>query len=116
MTINHEKFDVYNLSIDFVGLADDVVKVFPRNRKYLADQLLRASTSISLNIAEGADKISKGSKGNYYSIAKGSVSECAAIFDICIKFKIIEEQQYKNGKEMLSRLTAMLTSLMKSLE
>ena len=116
MTFDHEKFDVYNLAITFVGLANDVVEEFPKGRAYLADQLLRSSTSIPLNIAEGAGKISKGSKKNYYSISQASATECAAIFDVCNKLKIIKQEQYNIGKEMLSRIAAMLTKLTKSLD
>lgn len=116
MTFAHEKFDVYNLAIDFVVLADDVVEEFPKGRGYLADQLLRASTSIPLNIAEGTGKISKGSKKNYYSISQASTAECSAIFDVCNKLKIINQEHYIMGKEMLSRIAVMLTKLMKSLD
>ena len=51
---DHEKLDVYQAAIDFVALADDVVENLPRGRAYLADQLQRASTSVPLNVAEGA--------------------------------------------------------------
>jgi four helix bundle protein len=116
MQFEHEKFDVYNLAIDFVGLADNVVEKFPKGRAYLTDQLLRASTSIPLNIAEGSGRISKGSKKNFYSISQASATECAAIFDVCNRLKIIKQEQYNNGKEMLSRISLLLTNLMKSVK
>ena len=49
-----EKLDVDQAAVEFVVLADDVVENLPRGRVYLADQLQRASTSIPLNVAEGA--------------------------------------------------------------
>ena len=113
---HHEKFEVYQLAIDFVGLADNVVENFKKNRRYLADQLLKASTSIPLNIAEGAGKISKKSKRNYYSISQGSATECAAIFEVCNKLNIIKKEEYDSGKNILNRISSMLTSLMKSLD
>jgi len=66
LSFNHEKFDVYNLAIDFVGLADGVIENLPKGRKYLADQLLRSATSMPLNIAEGAGKLSKDSKRIFF--------------------------------------------------
>jgi four helix bundle protein len=46
------------------------------------DQLRRASLSIVLNIAEGSGRFTKPAKRNFYVIAKGSVYECSALFDI----------------------------------
>ena len=59
MPFAHEKLDVYNLALDFLAFADEVVGQLPRGRGHLADQLARASTSIVLNLAEGAGKFSK---------------------------------------------------------
>jgi four helix bundle protein len=69
-----------------------------------------------LNIAEGAGKISKRSKRNFHSISQGSATGCAAIFDVCDKLKIIEKEQYEKGKNVLVRISSMLTKLMKSVE
>ena len=66
MPFDHERLDVYQLGLDFIVLANDVVERMPRGRGHLADQLSRASTSIVLNIAEGAGKFSKGDKRRYY--------------------------------------------------
>jgi len=49
----HERLDVYQAAIEFVALAADLVERLPRGRRYLADQLGRAATSIPLNIAPG---------------------------------------------------------------
>src|SRR5262249_31498039 len=42
----------------------------PRGRSHLADQFTRASTSILLNLAEGAGKLSKPDKRRYYLTAR----------------------------------------------
>ena len=51
---DHEELDFYKVAITFVPLPDEVAEHFPRGRRYLADQLRRAATSVPLNIAEGA--------------------------------------------------------------
>ena len=56
MSFDHERLDVYRLALDFLVVANDLVESVPRGRAHLADQLTRASTSIVLNIAEGAGK------------------------------------------------------------
>ena len=54
MAFAHERLDVYGLALDFLVVAHDVIERLPRGRGHLVDQLTRASTSIVLNIAEGA--------------------------------------------------------------
>jgi four helix bundle protein len=49
---------------------------------YTSNQLGRASLSIPLNIAEGAGKFSNANRRNFFVIARASVYECFAIFDI----------------------------------
>ena len=115
MSFPHERFDVYQLAIDYVALTDNIIEKFPKGRSYLANQLLRASASIPLNIAEGAGKYSKGDKKRYYSIAQGSATECAAIFDVCERLKIVELEPYQKGKQELGRIASMLTNLIKSI-
>jgi four helix bundle protein len=105
---DHEKLDVYRVAIQLNVLIDKVVENLPRGRSYLADQLRRAGTSIPLNIAEGAGEYSGNEKVRFYRIAKRSATECAAIFDLCQELKLIEEGYYRECRELLLRIVAML--------
>jgi four helix bundle protein len=49
---------------------------------FLRDQLLRASSSVVLNLAEGSGKDSPQDCRPFYSIALGSVREVQAILDL----------------------------------
>ena len=53
----HEKLDVYQAALKFVILTDEIVENLSLGRAYLADQLQRVSTSILLNISEGAGEL-----------------------------------------------------------
>jgi|ERR1700689_103652 four helix bundle protein len=108
---DHEKLDVYQAAIELVVLIDDIVEHLPRGRAYLADQLQRAGTSVPLNTAEGAGEYSSAEKSKFYRIAKRSATECAAIFDICRRLRLIEETRYARGRELLIRIVAMLTKM-----
>ncbi len=116
MPFDHERLDVYQASLDFLVAADEVIERFPRGRAHMADQLHRASTSIVLNIAEGAGKFSKPDKRRYYLSARGSATECAAVFDILLRLKNITTETHADGKKKLERIVAMLIKLAKSLE
>jgi len=87
-----------------------------RGRGHLADQVTRASTSIVLNIAEGAGKFSKPDKRRYYLSALRSTTECAAILDVCVRLKLLAGDAHSTGKAMLERVAAMLIKLAKSLQ
>jgi four helix bundle protein len=80
-TIDPGRLRVYHLA---VTLADRVHRATQRSRcsRSLADQLLRSSESVVLNIAEGAADLTPRQKLNHFRIAQGSVLECAAGLDM----------------------------------
>ena len=90
MPFDHERLNVYQLALDFMAEADGVIEKLPRGRRHLAEQLSRASTSIVLNIAEGAGKFSKPDKNRFYQTAAGSTSESAAILDVLARLELID--------------------------
>jgi four helix bundle protein len=56
---DHEKLDVYQTAVDWVALAQQIVAEMLDGNGHgpLADQLQRAASSITLNIAEGAGEL-----------------------------------------------------------
>ena len=109
--LDHEKLDVYKVAIEFMAIAFAIARKIPRGNSSLADQLKRASWSIPLNIAEGCGKNSGNDKRRFYAIARGSAMECAAIIDVCQILAGDTSDDYKNGKELLERIVAMLSKL-----
>lgn len=116
MVLDHERLDVYHLALDFLVFANEVIEKLPRGRSHVADQLTRASTSIVLNLAEGAGKHSKGDKRRYYLTARGSATESAALLDVCSRLRILGDVEHKAGKDMLVRVVSMLIKLAQSFE
>ncbi len=116
MLLDHERLDVYSIALDFIVLANEIIESLPRGRSHLADQLTRASTSIVLNLAEGAGKLSKPDKRRYYLTARGSATESAALLDVCLRLKLIGEAEHRAGKAMVVRIVSMLIKLAMSLE
>ena len=113
-TFTHEKLDVYRRAIDFVAVAENIAGSLERGRGYLADQLRRASTSIVLNVAEGAGEFNRREKSRFYRIAKRSATECAAILDVCVRFELSSTEKIQEGRTFLHRVVAMLTRLVQS--
>src|SRR6476469_335165 len=111
MVLDHERLDVYHLALDFLVVANGVIDALPRGRSHLCDQFTRASTSIVLNLAEGVGRHSKADKRRYYLTARGSATESAALLDVCLRLKLIDEVGHKTGKDMLVRVVSMLIKL-----
>jgi four helix bundle protein len=116
MVLDHERLDVYAVALEFLVFANEVIERLPRGRGHLADQLTRASTSIVLNLAEGAGKLSKADKRRYYLTARGSATESAALLDVCLRLRLLGEAEYRTGKAMVVRVVSMLIKLAMSFE
>lgn len=116
MILDHERLDVSRLALDFLVFAHQVIETLARGRSHLCDQLTRASTSIVLNLAEGAGKHSKADKRRYYLSARGSATESAALLDVLSGLGLLDEPGHQAGKEMLVRVVSMLIKLAQSLE
>jgi four helix bundle protein len=114
--LDHEQLDVYHLALDFLVFANGVIEALPRGRSHLADQFTRASTSVVLNIAEGAGKLSKPDKRRYYLTARGSATESAALLDACQRLKLLEDAAHRTGTEMVVRIVSMLIRLAQACE
>ena len=63
---DHEKLDVYQITMEFVVSIDKCMGHLPEGRGYLINQLQRASSSILLNISEGAGELAENEKIRFY--------------------------------------------------
>lgn len=111
MGLGHEKLDVYRLSIGYVAWAYGKSEALNGIHRAARDQWLRASQSIPLNIAEGNGKASDADRRRYFEIARGSALECAAIQDVLVVGKALDEAESLNRKQELERMVAMLSRL-----
>ncbi len=108
---DHEKLDVYRLSLKFTSWAYLLCKNLKGSERFIRDQMLRASQSIPQNIAEGNGKRSGPDRRRFFEIARGSAFECASILDILLVCGIHSENEVSSGKELLFRIAAMLSKM-----
>ncbi len=71
---------------------------------FLKSQILRASSSIALNIAEGSGKRTPKDQIRFYSNALGSLRECQATLEL-------EDIQHAEIKELGNQIGAILFKL-----
>jgi len=110
-TFDHERLDVYRLSIDYVAFSYRIAKTLSGINRHARDQWLRAAQSIPLNIAEGNGKQSLKDKNRFFEIARGSALECASIHDVLRVCDAIDPTSDSHGKSNLKRIVSMLTRL-----
>ena len=110
-TFDHERLDVYCLSVDYVAFSYQIAKDLTGVHRPARDQWLRAAQSIPLNIAEGNGKQSLKDKSRFFEIARGSALECASIHDVLRVCDAIDGESNIHGKSELKRIVSMLTRL-----
>ena len=108
---DHDRLDVYRLSIEYVADAFDVCKSLSGLHRHARDQWLRAAQSIPLNIAEGNGKRSLKDRARFFDIARGSSFECAAIQDVLVATGGVNDSTSRDLKSKLKRIVAMLTRM-----
>ena len=85
-------FQCYQLAVQFYKLAKEAP--LP---SHLKNQFLRASSSITLNLAEGYGKSTMKDRRRVFQIAFGSIRECQSIIELeknCFNFSEIDLLDY----------------------
>jgi four helix bundle protein len=105
-----ERLDVYRVAVEFQAFAARL----SANRRLgatLRNQLDRASVSVVLCIAEGAGRRTARDKAHFFTIARGSASESAAILDLLAARCLLSDPDCRRGRGLLLRIVGMLTRL-----
>ncbi len=77
--LDASKLHCYQVALELHTLCSTLVAMLNRVVK---DQLERASLSVVLNIAEAGGRRSRRDKARFYSIARGSATEVAALLEV----------------------------------
>jgi four helix bundle protein len=112
--LDYEKLDVYQCAVQHLGFVFKAIDRIPRGYAALVDQWRRAATSIPLNIAEAAGKITGADRTSRYAIARGEAMECGAVIDVVRFINVIPGAELDEGKRLVVRLVEMLTRLCRS--
>ncbi len=79
MPYKFEQLDVWNLSLEYIDTIYGLAEKLPKSEEYnLKSQIIRAVTSISLNIAEGSTGQSDAEQARFLGMAIRSLIETVA--------------------------------------
>jgi four helix bundle protein len=106
--LDAHRLDCYRVAVEFQVLASALV---PKGQAALRDQLERASISVVLNTAEGSGRRARRDKRHFYSMARGSAMECAAVLDLLEARQLAAAEECQRGRALLVRVVQMLTRL-----
>ena len=101
------RFDCLETSYELIRELRGVLRTVRRNDRKLHDQLTRALTSVSLNIAEGRGRAGQD-KRQLWRIALGSAEEVQAALRVADAFGYVSIDDCATANETLTRIRKML--------
>jgi len=98
MAFKFEKLEVWHLGLEYLDLAYEIANALPKSEEYnLKSQLIRAATSITLNIAEGSTGQTDNEQARFLGLAIRSLIETVA------RLRIIGRRQLVGDAQLLER-------------
>lgn len=103
---------------DFAREVVELINAVPSTRtvEIIARQLVRSSTSIAANIAEGHGRFSPAAYRHHLSIAKGSACETDSWIDLLLRLDLISADREAELHRRCASLIGGLTRRIKELE
>lgn len=112
-----EKLDVYHLSVDMATEVYRLTAPFPADERFgLTNQLRRAATSVTLNIAEGSGLDSRKDFAHFLMQARGSAYEVAGALQLAVRLGYIEATQIQPITGQAQSISAKITALARNLK
>ena len=112
-----ENLKVYQLARTLVKDVYLLQNKFPKEERYaLGDQVRRAATSITANLAEGSGRQSPKEKIRFIEIAFGSMTEVFCELQTASDLNYIKEEELNALRLQFTEIAKMLSGLRNSLQ
>ena len=112
---NYKKLVAYQRAKEMVKEVYRLLKRFPKEEQYaLCDQLRRASTSVTSNIAEGTNRQTFPDKIHFLEIAYGSLMEVHSQMDVACDLGYITPEDLSHTEEVILAVVKPLSGLRSS--
>lgn len=109
---NYKKLVVYQQAKEMVKEVYRLLKKFPPEEQYaLCDQLRRASTSVTSNIAEGTNRQTYPDKIHFLEIAYGSLMEVHSQMDVACDLGYITNEELLHLESQIVSIAKPLSGL-----
>lgn len=117
MGYKFENLEVWQLALEYTDLIYRVAENLPRAEEYnLKSQIIRAATSISLNVAEGSTGQTDAEQNRFLGFAIRSLIETVACQHLIHRRNYLEDpeplrQAYRHSQKLFAKLQAFRASL-----
>ena len=106
-TFKFEKLEVWQLSLEYIDLIYEIANQLPRSEDFnLKSQVIRAATSIALNIAEGSTGQTDSEQARFLGLAIRSLIETIACQRIISRRKLLKDEGLLQEANGLARVLA----------
>ena len=111
-----ETLEVWIKAREFRRKISNLTKTFPSEEKYkLTDQMIRASRSVTANVAEGYGRFHFQENIQYCRQARGSLYELIDHLTVSLDEKYISQEIYKTYKTEIFEIVKLLNGYIKYL-
>jgi len=113
MPFKFEKLEVWQLTLDYIDLTYQIADQLPKREEYnLKSQIIRAATSVALNIAEGSTGQTDAEQARFLGLAIRSLLETVACQHLINRRKFIKDttllrQAYQQAEMLTAKLHTM---------
>ncbi|OGO63031.1 MAG: hypothetical protein A2Z45_02995 [Chloroflexi bacterium RBG_19FT_COMBO_55_16] len=120
MPFKFEKLEVWRLSLEYIDLIYEIGNELPRSEEYnLKSQIIRAATSVALNIAEGSIGQTDAEQTRFIGIAIRSLVETVACQHLIRNRKLVSKedllnQAYDKAEILVAKLHALRKAILPS--
>lgn len=109
---SYRKLNAYIEAKKLVRMVYALLKEFPKEEQYaLCDQLRRAVTSISSNLAEGMGRFSNKEQVHFLEIAFGSLMEVSSQMDVACDLNYINQENLQEIDNQIEVIASLLSGL-----
>ena len=113
--IGYRNLEVFKKADELVLLIYETTRNFPKEELFcLTSQIRRCAVSVPANIVEGYGRKTSGEKTQFYYIARGSLNELEYYIDLCSKLNYLNNEDYKELKELRDTVGRLLYGFIKS--
>ncbi len=109
-TLQHERLDAFAVAIELDSAVVAIAHKSGRGHAWIADQAMRASASVVLNLAEALGR-EGADRARALRISRGSALELDAALTLMRHRGACREAERKAAKGLTVRVVAMLTAL-----
>jgi four helix bundle protein len=118
MTFKFEKLEVWKLALSYINRINSIANQLPKQEEFnLKSQIVRAATSIALNIAEGSTSQTDAEQARFIGFAIRSLIETVACQHLISQQGYLEDvtqlrQAYIDANELMAKLQKMRTAIL----